>query len=335
MDFRLIHTLKLGLLALLALVTFESLAGGSNASATPGTRVVAGKITEWQVPVPKFVRDPAIGRDGNVYFAVRSGDQIARFDPKLKLFQDWNVPVGTQPLGVVVARDGKVLFGGFGNGTIGELDPSTGKIKIYLIPSADSNPYTLVLDGDDNIWFTLRKVGKVARLERASGKITEYPIGDKPYSVALDQSGNVWVTRMAADRIVRLEPKTGKVTELLLSSGSHPRRTAVAPDGMLWVSLYGTGKLLKIDPTVSRVIKEYALPGGPNAGPYAVNADANGRIWVSEIQTDSVIMLDPRSEEIRIFKLPTENTGIRNAAIDSEGLYWYVGSQAGKLGVIE
>jgi streptogramin lyase len=46
-------------------------------------------------------------------------------------------------------------------------------------------------------------------------------------------------------------------------------------------------------------------------------------------------MLDPRSEEIRIFKLPTENTGIRNAAIDSEGLYWYVGSQAGKLGVIE
>ncbi|ABD68005.1 putative hydrolase transmembrane protein [Rhodoferax ferrireducens T118] len=335
MDFKLIHVLKWGLLALTAIVTFESLAVGSDASVTLGTRVVAGKITEWQVPVPKFARDPAIGRDGNVYFAVRSGDQIARFDPKLKIFQDWNVPVGTQPLGVVVARDGKVLFGGFGNGTVGELDPSTGKIKIYLIPSVDSNPYTLVLDGEDNIWFTLRKVGKVARLERASGKITEYPIGDKPYSVALDQSGNVWVTRMAADRIVRLEPKTGKVTELLLGSGSHPRRTAVAPDGMLWVSLYGTGKLVKIDPTVCRVIKEYALPGGPNAGPYAVNADANGRIWVSEIQTDSVIMLDPRSEDIQIFKLPTKNTGIRNAAIDSEGHYWYVGSQAGKLGVIE
>ena len=104
---------------------------------------------------------------------------------------------------------------------------------------------------------------------------------------------------------------------------------------MLWVALYGTGKLAKIDPSAIRVAKEYDLPGGPNAGPYAVNADADGRIWVSELQTDNVIMLDPRSDAMRVFRLPTRDSGVRKAAIDADGRYWYLGSNSGKLGVIE
>ncbi|MCX7140903.1 MAG: hypothetical protein NT123_07365 [Proteobacteria bacterium] len=56
---------------------------------------------------------------------------------------------------------------------------------------------------------------------------------------------------------------------------------------------------------------------------------------MSEIQTDSVIMLDPRTEKMRIFKLPNKDTGVRKAAIDADGRYWYVGSHVGRLGVIE
>jgi len=287
------------------------------------------------VPTHKYVRDPAIGPDGSVYFAVKAGDRIARFDPKSQRFQEWDVPAGMHPIGTVVTRDNQVVFGGAGNGAIGELDPSTSKVKVFKLPSADADPYTLAADAEDSIWVTQRKKGKVAKFERASGRIVEYAIGENPYSLSLDKRGNVWVTRMSADRIVRIEAKTGKFAELLLPKGSQPRRTAVAPDGMLWVSLYGKGKLAKIDPVAIRVVKEYELPGGPNAGPYAVNADADGRIWVSEIQTDNVIMLDPRSDAVRIFKLPTRNTGVRNASIDADGRYWYVGSNAGKLGVIE
>jgi virginiamycin B lyase len=46
-------------------------------------------------------------------------------------------------------------------------------------------------------------------------------------------------------------------------------------------------------------------------------------------------MLDPRSDAIRVFKLPRRDTGVRKAAIDAEGRYWYVGSHTGRLGVIE
>ena len=41
---------------------------------------------------------------------------------------------------------------------------------------------------------------------------------------------------------------------------------AVAPDGTLWVTAYGNGKLLKVDPRAQKVVKEYPMPAGPNAG---------------------------------------------------------------------
>lgn len=334
MSWKILVNFSLGLLGLLIVMSAEAQAGGSGA-VTPGARAVLGSVSEWQIPTLKYPRDPGIGLDGSIYFAIRSGDKIARFDPSTKRFQEWSLLAGTQPLAVLAARDGKVIFGGFGNGTIGELDPATGRVKTIPIPSGDSNPYTLVLDDNDNVWFTLRKVGKVAKLDRASGLIVEYAVGDKPYSLALDKHGHVWITRMAADRIIHLDPKTSKLSEMQLSSGSQPRRTTVTPDGMLWVSLYGTGKVIKIDPGTHQVVKEYELPGGPNAGPYAINSDAMGRVWVSEIQTDSVVLIDPRGEPMRVIKLPTKDTGIRNAAIDGAGRYWYVGSHVGRLGVIE
>lgn len=330
-----VRTLKFRLFTLIALGACVAIAAGADNGSNAGARTISGQVAEWPVPTPKFARDPAVGPDGSVYFAVKRGDRIARFEPNSRLFKEWDIPAGMVPRGLVVARDGKVIFGGAGNSAIGELDPSSGKVKLYKLPSRDGDPYTLVQDAEDNIWFTERKAGRLGKLTRATGKITEYLIGDDPYGLALDRRGNVWVTRKAADRLTKFDPKSGQLTDLLLEKGSQPRRAATAPDGMLWVALYGKGKLAKIDPETNRVVKEYEMPGGPNAGPYAMNVDATGRIWSSEIQTDSVILLNPLSEAIRVFKLPTRDTGIRNATIDASGRYWYVGSASGRLGVIE
>jgi len=38
-----------------------AIAGGSNYGVAPGSRDIAGKITEWSVPTPRFARDPAPG----------------------------------------------------------------------------------------------------------------------------------------------------------------------------------------------------------------------------------------------------------------------------------
>jgi virginiamycin B lyase len=69
-----------------------ALAGGSNYGVAPGSRDIAGKITEWAVPTPRFARDPAPGPDGNIYIAVMQGNRIARFDTRAKSFKEWDLP---------------------------------------------------------------------------------------------------------------------------------------------------------------------------------------------------------------------------------------------------
>ena len=62
--------------------TAPAYAGGSNYGVTPGTLAsLAGKVSEWPVPTPRFARDPAIAPDGSVFITVMSGNKIARFDP--------------------------------------------------------------------------------------------------------------------------------------------------------------------------------------------------------------------------------------------------------------
>jgi virginiamycin B lyase len=321
-------------LALIAVCT-TALAGGSNYGVTPGERVISGKISEWPVPTPRFARDPAPAPDGSIFISVMSGDKIARFDPATQTFREWELPAGAHPHGVLVDRDGKVWYTGNGNGTLGRLDPATGKVTQYATPSGGGGPHTLVFDEARNIWFTGQSGNYVAKFDRASAKITEYKMTGGPYGLAIDRQGNVWVCRYSADRLGKLDPATGKMTEVSMGSGSRPRRIATAPDGTLWVTLYGKGKIAHVDPVAGKLIKDYALPAGPNGGPYTVTVDGAGRVWANEIDTDTVVMLDPATEQIRVFKLPSQNVGIRKAIIDAQGRYWYMGSHNGRLGMIE
>jgi len=310
-------------------------AGGSNYSITPGAqKAIEGKISEWPVPTPRFARDPAPAGDGNIYIAVMSGNKIARFDPRSQHFTEWNLPPGAQPHGLLVDGKGQVWYTGNGNGTIGRLDPATGKVVEYKAPSG-GDPHTLVIDGQGVIWFTVQRGNRIGRLDTRTGTITEYHTVGRPYGIALDQAGIVWFCQMATGKLGRLDPKTGAIGELVLDPDSQPRRMATAPDGSLWVTLYGKGTVIRVDPRAARVIKEYPLPAGPSGGPYAVTVDGAGMVWANEIHTDTVVRLDPKTEHIRVFTLPSKDVGIRKMIVDAQGRLWYMGSHNGRLGVIE
>lgn len=320
---------------LAALIPLLAWAGGSNYAVAPGARAnFTGKASEWPVPTPDFARDPAPGPDGNIYIAVMHGNKIARFDTKAQSFKEWDLPPGARPHGLLVDRKGIVWYTGHGNGTIGRLDPATGEITEYRAPSR-GDPHTLVIGDDGVIWFTVSSGNRIGRLDPFAGKITEYNTSGGPYGIALDQAGNVWFCRMGADKLGKLNPKTGEIREVALESGSRPRRMAAAPDGSLWITLYGHGKLIKVDPATHKVVKEYALPAGANGGPYAVSVDGAGIVWANEINTDTVVRLDPSSGAIRTVVLPSKNVGIRKMIVDAEGKLWYMGSHNGRLGVIE
>jgi virginiamycin B lyase len=311
-------------------------AGGSNYGITPGALPnFAGKVTEWPVPTPRFARDPAIAPDGSVYIAVMAGNKVARFDPKTQTFKEWGLPAGHRPHGLLVDKDGMVWTTGNGNGTIGKLDPTTGKMVEYKTPSGGGGPHTLIISDDQStIWFTMQSGDKVASLDRKSGKITEYETSGGPYGLALDKAGNVWFCRMGADKMGRLDPRTGKMSEVDTGSGSTPRRVAADRDGVLWITFYGNGKLAKLDSNAMKIVKTYPLPAG-DAGPYAVTVDGGGMVWANEINTDTVVRFDPKTEKMQVVQLPSSNAGIRKMVTDASGRLWYMGSHNGRLGVVE
>lgn len=94
--------------ALWALLPALAGAGGSNYTVAPGVSRPAGKISEWNVPTPKFARDPAPGLDGRIYIAVIAGNRLARFNPATERFEEWELPAGTRPHGLVVDERGTV-----------------------------------------------------------------------------------------------------------------------------------------------------------------------------------------------------------------------------------
>jgi len=318
-----------------AAVAAASHAGGSNYGITPGAHPdLAGKVSEWPVPTPRFARDPAPAPDGSIYISVMMGDKVARFDPKTQAFKEWELPPGHHPHGLLVDRQGIVWTTGNGDGAIGRLDPATGKFTEFPTPSHGGGPHTLVIGDDGIIWFTMQSGDKIGRLDTRSGHIVEYKTSGGPYGITLDKAGNVWFCRMGDDKLGRLDPKSGKMSELAMGRNSQPRRIATAPDGMLWVTLYGNGKLAKVDPAAQKVVKEYALPGG-NAGPYAVTVDGGGMVWANEINLDTVVRLNPATGEMRVVQLPSKNVGIRKMIVDAGGRLWYMGSHNGRLGMVE
>jgi virginiamycin B lyase len=321
---------------LLLAVPLVAHAGGSNYGITPGAHPdLAGKVSEWPVPTPRFARDPAVAPDGSIYITVMSGNKVARFDPRTQSFKEWDLPPGHHPHGLLVDRQGMVWTTGNGNGTIGRLDPASGRTTEFKTPSGGGGPHTLIITDDQStIWFTMQSGNKVASLATRTGSIKEYPSSGGPYGLALDHAGNVWFCRMSDNKMGRLDPKSGQMTEVDMGGGSLPRRVAAAPDGMLWITLYGNGKLAKLDPVAMKVVKTYPLPAG-DGGPYAVTVDGGGMVWANEIKTDTVVRFDPKTERMRVVNLPSQNVGIRKMVVDASGRLWYMGSHNGRLGVVE
>ena len=311
-------------------------AGGSNYNVTPGTlATVKGQVTEWDVPTPKFARDPAPAPDGSLFISVMQGNKIARFDPATKKFQEWDLPPGAKPHGVLVDKKGMVFYTGNGNGTIGRLDPSTGKVTEFKAPSG-GDPHTLIQAADGTIWFTVQGGDRIGRLDLASGTIREYATRGSPYGLAISKDGAIWFCQLSGHRMGRLDPATGKITEVELPRGTGPRRVAANADGsILWWAFYGSNELVKFDPLAQKILKKYPLPAGRGGGAYAVTVDGAGFPWVNEISDNTVVRLDPATEKMQVIKLPTPNTGIRKMIIAADGRLWYMGSHSGKIGVIE
>jgi virginiamycin B lyase len=294
------------------------------------------ELREWPVEWQGRPRDPDVAADGRVWFVGQTGNYIAVFDPRGETFRRYELEERTLPHNLVVGRDGGIWYAGNGNARIGRLDPATGESRIFPMPDpAARDPHTLLEARDGSIWFTVQIGGFIGRLDTKTGEarlVKAGPERSRPYGIDFDSRGRAWVNLFGTHLIAVVDPATFTVREVATPRESaRTRRIAVTADDAVWYVDYAGGRLGRIDPG-SGEIREWIVPGGEIAQPYALVADDRGRLWFSETNPAAprLVGFDPKRGE---FLAPTPvSAGIRHMVFHAPTRALWFGTDANNIG---
>lgn len=293
-------------------------------------------LKEWDVEWGGRTRDPAVAPDGRVWFVGQTGNYIAVFDPKNEEFRRYEIEEGTNPHTLIVDPQGVVWYAGNRNNRIGRLDPGTGAIETIMTGEA-RDPHTMVFDDNGHIWFTSQGSNRVGRLNMATKQVelvTPHEQPSNPYGIVLGPKGAVWVALSRTNMVAKIDPATLAVTRFAQSSEqSRSRRIAVTADGMVWTGDGARGYLIRIDPETNET-KEWQVPGGAEARPYALTKDDQDRLWLSETGPEKrLVGFDPKTEQF-FANIPVSGT-IRHMFFDAGTKMLWFGTDANRIGRIQ
>lgn len=134
-------------------------------------------------------------------------------------------------------------------------------------------------------------------------------------------------------------PETPAPTEALsveefdLPAGSGPHDVAPAPGGGVWYTAQRSGDLGLLDP---RDGSTHHIELGAGSAPHGVIVGPDDAAWVTDGGLNAVVRVDPDTEEVEVFRLPSERAGSRmnTATFDADGVLWFTG-QAGVYGSLD
>jgi virginiamycin B lyase len=199
----------------------------------------------------KWLQSLALDSKNNIYVGWIMGGALSKYDRQTKKVTVFPVP---QPnaivYGVVADRNDNIWMALWDSGNVAKFDTHNNGWTIFAPPTYPGHVRRLNVDAQNNIWFGIysagKRAGKLAKLDQATGRITEYTIprqNANPYDVMQDPEGNIWSAdaggSMAA--LWRFNPRDGSY-----SLYPKPQRTADTPkiqvtkDGAIWYSPRGS-----------------------------------------------------------------------------------------------
>ncbi len=207
---------------------------------------------------------------------------------------------------------------------------------VRYFPVPDAGPHDVAPAPDGSVWYTAQRAGALGRLDPATGKTEQIPLGrgSAPHGVIVGPDGAAWVTDGGLNAIVRVDPKTRAVkTFPLPDSAPYANLNTGAFDrnGLLWFTGQ-SGYYGSVDPATGAV-RVWKAPRG--SGPYGIAATPGGDVYYVSLAGNHLAKIDLATGEATVIEPPTPRQGARRVWSDSKGRLWISEWNAGQVSMYD
>jgi virginiamycin B lyase len=206
-------------------------------------------------------------------------------------------------------------------------------------PSPQSLPQGLDVAKDGSVFYTETAAGKIARLQGSYTREYPLPKSASPNIVKVAEDG-VWFTDAGNSAVGLLNPESGAVVEYPVPSGAPPNFLHITSDGAKWFTEpSGVGRL-----SPSGVITEWHITlEKTDSHIEQISVDPSGFVWFTELNYDGVGVngtnfvrrLDPGTNIVRAYPVPTFGGTPAGVAAAPTGHIWVSEYFAGKLALLD
>jgi streptogramin lyase len=201
-----------------------------------------------------------------------------------------------------------------------------------MMPEPGDLPHDVAVDGNGQVVITGMMTHRMYVLDPTSRRMTEVEIPVQhanPRAVEIDAAGNWWVVLGAPNQLARYDPVNSQWRTFDL--GMYAHSVALSTDGRAWTNGHFTRApevIASVD-AVSGNVRKYELPPHPRMGagpggpiPYEIRVAPDRRVWMSELQGNRLIALDPATGTSTVHEMPEPYSGPRRFDIDARGVLW-------------
>jgi DNA-binding beta-propeller fold protein YncE len=241
-----------------------------------------------RIPTLREPHHVALSPDGrSLLVGDTAGNQMMFLDPNTGAVQK-RIPVA-DPYQLGFSPDGKFLtVAGLARNQVDVYDAATMAL-VKRFPVVATPSHLAYAPDSSTVFVSLQDSDKLAAFDlRTMTERWTMPVGKTPAGV-MWLNGKVLVADMGTDYIAVVDPATGKVAEHV-QTGKGAHQLFLSPDRkILWVNNRAGGTTVSLDSATLKLIRVYAIPGGPDDMDFA----PNGKIWITRRWAEKVAVLDP------------------------------------------
>lgn len=211
--------------------------------------------------------------------------------------------------------------------------PNDWTIAVTYSGGGLSYPYTLAIDGSDNVWVanlggtgSISELGPLGNAKTGSTGITGGGLNE-PEGLAIDIYGNIWTTNSSGNSLTEYSSTT---RTMISGSGgftggglNSPVGIAIDATGNIWVANFGGAAVSKFSSTTGQPLSVSGFSAGGLSSPYGIAADTAGNIWVSNFNPNTITELNSSGSAYGNSPISTGGLGLpEDVAVDGSGNIW-------------